>query len=302
MIVKPRKRSLELQILTSLNNRLELSEKYKSLLHTLKKGYEGEILFESYISKLQNNFLILSDLFLQVNSTNFQLDSIIITYDKIFLYEVKNLEGDYYYDATKDRIYSKTKEIINPLSQVVRAETLLRQILQSLKIHLPIEYNVVFVNQEFTLYGAPLDKPFIYPTQIHRYLKKFESMSTDKINKNSYVAEKLLSLHSSDSMFWQIPPYEYKDLKLGVTCAVCGSFMNTVEGYSCICLKCGKRESVYSVILRSVEEFKLLFPEEKITTNGIFEWCGGITSSRTIMRILNRNFQMVGKYRSTHFV
>lgn len=151
MIVKSRKNSPELQILASLNNRLELSEKYKSRFFTLQKGYEGEVLFESHIEKLQNNYLILSDLFLHTNSYYFQLDSIMITDDKLFLFEVKNYEGDYFYDPTKDQISSKSKEILNPLLQVVRAETLLRQLMQSHGIRLHIEYNIVFVNPEFTL-------------------------------------------------------------------------------------------------------------------------------------------------------
>lgn len=301
MIVKSRKKSLELQILASLNNRSKLSEKYKSRFFTLQKGYEGEVLFESYIENLQNNYLILSDLFLLTNSNYFQLDSIIITDDKLFLFEVKNFEGDYFYDPTKDRISSKSKEILNPHFQVVRAETMLRQLLQNNGIRLPIEYNVVFINPEFTLYGAPYDKPFIYPTQIHRYLKRFDRIPTDKPNKNHFVADKLLSLHTSDSQFWQIPPYEYDHLKKGVTCTVCNSFMISVEGQSCVCGVCEHREPVASAVMRCVKEFKLLFPEEKITTNGIFEWCQGVVSSRTILRMLKRNFKMVGRSHSVFF-
>ena len=301
MIVKSRKKSDELQILDSLHNRMELSEKYQSRLHALQKGYEGEVLFESYIEKLQNNFLVLSDLFHQVNSTSFQLDSVIITDEKIYLYEVKNYEGDYVYDPSQDRISSKTKEIVNPFAQIVRAETLLRQMLQNHGIRLPIEYYVVFVNPKFMLYNAPLDKPFIYPTQIHRYLKQFNNDFLDIPNKNQFVADKLLSLHTSDEQFWQIPPYEYDGLKKGVTCEVCRSLMNSIQGQSCVCTICGHREQISSAVLRCVGEFKLLFPNEKITTNGVFDWCGGVASSKTISRILNRNFKMFGKYRSTYF-
>ncbi|CAM5187279.1 Nuclease-like protein OS=Ureibacillus acetophenoni OX=614649 GN=SAMN05877842_101412 PE=4 SV=1 [Ureibacillus acetophenoni] len=294
MIVKSRQKSGELLILDSLNKRMELNEKYKSRLYTLQKGYEGEVLFESYIAKQQSCCLVLSDLFLLSNSTHFQLDSIIITLDKIHLFEVKNIEGDYYYDTTTDRISSVTKEILNPLSQVVRAEMLLRQLLQVHNIHLPIDYNVVFINPEFMLYNAPSNKPFIFPTQVNRYLKQFSNKALDNPNKNRHVAEKLLSLHTSDSKFWQIPAYEYGDLKKGVTCEICRSFMIRAEGQSCVCERCGYRELVSSAVMRSVEELKLLFPEEKITTNLVFDWCRGIVSKKTIYRILKRNLEIVG--------
>lgn len=301
MIVKPKKKSGELQILASLHNRMELPEKYKSRFFTLQKGYEGEVLFESYIEKLKNNHLVLNDLFLQVSSTSFQLDSVMITNEKIFLYELKNFEGDYFYDSTKDRIYSKSKEIQNPYSQAVKAETLLRQLLQNHGIQIPIDFYVVFVNPEFTLYNAPLDKPFIFPTQIHRYLEQFNNNSANKINKNRFIAEKLLSLHTSDSQFWQIPEYNYECLKKGVTCKVCNSFNLSIEGQSCVCLDCGNREGVSNAILRSIKEFITLFPKEKITKNKIFDWCNGVISSRTVLRILKSNFNMVGNSRSTYF-
>ncbi|KGR80414.1 nuclease-related domain-containing protein [Ureibacillus manganicus] len=301
MIVKSRKKSLELQILSYLYNRMEFSEKYLSRLHALQKGYEGEALFESYIEQLQNNYLVLSDLFLQVNSTSFQLDCVMITDEKIFLYEVKNYEGDYFYDPKQDRISSKSKEITNPLPQLIRAETLLRQLLQTHGIRLPIVYNVVFVNPEFTLYNAPKDKPFIFPTQIQRYLKQFNNYSINQLNKNRFVAEKLLSLHTSDSKFWEIPPYEFDDLKKGITCEVCFSFRTSVKGYSCICIECGHSEAISIALTRCVEEFKLLFSEDKITTNVIFDWCQGIVSRKTILRILESNYTKVGKTRSAYY-
>lgn len=294
LIVKSKKKSGELLILDSLNKRMELSEKYKSRFYTLQKGYEGEVLFESYIAKQQANFLVLSDLFLVFNSKHFQIDSIIITDDKIYLFEVKNLEGDYYYDLSTDRFSSATKEIVNPLSQLVRTEMLLRQSLQMYKIHLPIDYYVVFVNPEFMLYNAPPNKLFIFPTQLNRYLKQLSRKATSQPNMNSHVAEKLLSLHTSDSTFWQIPPFEYVDLKKGVTCGICSSFMINLEGQSCVCGDCGHRELVSSAVMRNVDELKLLFPEERITTNLLFDWCRGVLNKKTIYRILKRNLEIVG--------
>ena len=42
------------------------------------------------------------------------------------------------------------------------------------------------------------------------------------------------------------------------------------------CETCGNVENWEVAVLRSVEEFKLLFPGRKITTNRVYEWCGGI--------------------------
>lgn len=302
LIIKSKKKSPELEILTSLINRMTLSEKYQSRHFTLQKGYEGEVLFESFLKKLQNNYLVLNDLFLQTKSNHFQLDSLMITNEKLFLFEVKNHEGDYVYDEIKDGIFSKTNEILNPYSQVVRAETLLRQLLYKNGIRIPIESAVIFINPEFTLYNAPKDKPYIYPTQIHRYLKRFDKNSTHQPNKNSFIAEKLLSLHTSDSQYWQIPAYEYEQLRKGVTCASCHSFNILVKGQSCVCMKCGHCETVSNAVVRCIREYKLLFPKEKIITNTIFDWCGGLVNKKLIYRILRKNFKIVGNNRWVHYV
>jgi hypothetical protein len=49
-----------------------------------------------------------------------------------------------------------------------------------------------------------------------------------------------------------------------------------------------------TAVIRSVEEFKLLFPSKLITTNDIHEWCKVVESKRRIRRILGKNFNVEG--------
>lgn len=168
---KARTESAELLILNSLNTRMNLPNKDKQLYIYLKKGYEGEVLFDSLTEKIQSECIILNDLLLQVNISILQIDSLIIMSETIYFFELKNYEGDYYYQS--DRLYKKNKtEIINPLIQLSRSEALLRQLLIKLGFNILIDASVVFINPEFTLYQTPLDKPFIFPTQVNRFFIK----------------------------------------------------------------------------------------------------------------------------------
>ncbi|MEH7225104.1 nuclease-related domain-containing protein [Bacillus sp. JJ1566] len=101
MLFKARNKSGELITLEILNKRSDLSSKDKQYFLNLKKGYEGELLFDSLTEKLQCECLILNDLLLEVNNTTFQIDSSIFIDGKIHSYEVKNFEGDYYYESNK---------------------------------------------------------------------------------------------------------------------------------------------------------------------------------------------------------
>lgn len=139
---KTRTKPVELQQLSSLDTRMTLSSKDKQHLINLTKGYEGEVQFDSLTEKLTWDCFILNDLLLKVNNTLFQIDSLLISSRKIHLFEVKNFEEDYNYEADKF-IKLPQYEITNPLHQLSRSESLLRQLLLKDKINLPIDASLV---------------------------------------------------------------------------------------------------------------------------------------------------------------
>ncbi|PMC35452.1 nuclease [Bacillus sp. UMB0899] len=294
MIYKQRRKSLELLALEYLDRRMSFPDKTKLHYENLKKGYEGEEMFDTYLAKIECECLILNDLLLNFNNTLFQIDSLLISADSIYMHEVKNYQGDFYYDS--DRLYKKQKsEINNPLIQLNRTESLLRQLLQSLGFHLPVEASVIFINPEFTLYQAPLNKPFIYPTQLNPYFRKLDKLSSTKLDqKRKMLAEKLLSLHINDSPFTLLPPYEYNQLRKGITCVHCNSYSLSIIRRNCKCQRCGYEEAVSTAIMRSVKEFRILFPDKKITTNIIQDWCKVIDSIKRIYRVLKGNLVIKG--------
>ena len=300
MPYKHRTKSYELLILESLNTRMSLSNKDKRHFVNIKKGYEGEVVFDSLTETLQCDCLILNDLLLKTNNTMFQIDTLIIAPTTIYLFEVKNYQGDFYYES--DRLYTESKaEISNPLNQLNRSESLLRQLLQGLDFNIPIYASVVFINPEFTLYQTPPNKPFILPTQINRYLKNLDVIPSKLNKKHKMLADKFISLHIVDSPYRTLPTYDYNQLQKGITCVKCTSFSISVEGRKCLCKKCGHAEVVAAAVLRNVKEFKFLFPNRKITTNVIHEWCNVIESKKRIQRILEKNFKISGVHQWSYY-
>lgn len=256
MLRKSRPEPSKLKILGFLNTRMDLSEDEKQNYLYLKKGYEGEIMFDSFTDKLQCECYVLNDLLLKINNTFFQIDTLIIFQNKVNFFEVKNYEGDFFYE--KEKLYTKSRfEIKDPILQVKRSESLLRQFLQSHGFHnIPIEGMVVFINPEFTLYQALLNEPIIFPTQLPRYLKKLD-MTPSKLNGlHKKLADKLISLHIDESPYTTLPQNDYQQLQKGITCEVCHSFLISVKGNKCVCDQCKHEEEVESAVLRSVGEFK----------------------------------------------
>lgn len=303
MAFKPRCESEELKILRILNTRMDLSAEDKKNYFKLEKGYQGEVLFDSMTEKLQNPGHILNDLLLKVNNTTFQIDSTIIYQEKIYLFEVKNYEGDYCYDPEKFETITGY-EVANPLPQLKRCASLYRQLLQNLGFNIPIEAYVVFVNPRFTLYKAPPNEPFIFPTQLDALMSKLNKQPAKLSNWHKKLADKLVSLHHVESPYPRLPPYDFSKLRKGITSKGCNSFKISVCSgeKKLVCGDCGCEEEFETAVLRSVMEIKLLFPDRKITTNCVHEWCGEIGSKKKINRILTKKYKRVGHGKFSYYV
>ncbi|MBY7142508.1 NERD domain-containing protein [Virgibacillus sp. NKC19-3] len=300
MAYKIRTKSKELIILEAVNKRKHLTSKEEKRYLHLKKGYEGEVRFDTITDTLQCDCFILNDLLLEVNNTTFQMDSLIIAPGKMYVYEVKNYEGDYYYQS--DKLFKRPKlEVLNPLHQLSRSESLLHQLLLNLGFKPQIDASVVFINSAFTLYQAPLDKPIIFPTQVNQYIEKLNTIPSKLTEKHKKLADQLLAAHITDSRYNTLPSYDYEQLRKGITCLKCKAFSIFVEKRKCVCKKCGYEEPVTTAVLRSVKEFKTLFPNETITTNIIHNWCQVVPSKKTIRRILAANFTTIGVRQWTYY-
>ncbi|WML59030.1 nuclease-related domain-containing protein [Neobacillus sp. PS2-9] len=300
MAFKPRTERQELIILRSLNARMELPDVDKRNFYNLKKGYEGEVMFDSLTEKIQSNCYVLNDLLLEVNNNKFQIDTLIIK-DTLHIFDVKNNEGNYYYE--NGEFYSKkndTKITTNPLDQLKRCDSLFHQLLQKHGFRIPVESNVVFINPEFTLYQAPKNKPLIFPTQLNSLFKKLNTPTRNLTNRHKQLAELLDSLHQVDSPYPRLLKYEFGQLDKGLSCCTCQSLRVSVRELKATCDDCGAEEEIESAVLRSVMELKLLFPDINITTNLVYVWCR-VISKKTIRRILKKHFKAINNRRNCYY-
>ncbi|MEH7273304.1 nuclease-related domain-containing protein [Neobacillus vireti] len=297
---KARVEPVVLKKLRILNKRIKLTEdKYRYYLNQ-EKGFQGEVQFDVLTEKLQRDCHILNDLQLESNKSRFQLDSSLIFQETYSLFDINNFEGEYVYHSE----YFKTlsgKEFQNPLDQLKRSKLLLSQLLQSLGSKITVEAYVIFINPQFTLFQTPPNLPFILPTQLDQFIKKLDQKSSRLNQSHKNLADKLISLHQLDPPKFQLPANKYETMKKGMTCCKCDSFSVTIVGHKLICDRCGCQELVTVAVMRHVEEFKLLFPEQKITTNVIRDWCGIVDSRKRISRILGKNLKITGVHQWTYY-
>ncbi|QHS23777.1 NERD domain-containing protein [Virgibacillus sp. MSP4-1] len=300
MAYKERTKPHELRVLEILNSRSHLSPDHQQYLYNLKKGYEGELAFDQRTEELQCDCLILNDLLLKEGQTTFQIDSLIIMSGKLYIFDVKNHEGNHYFES--DKFFKMPNyEISNPLHQLNRCESLLRKLLQKSGYSLSIESFVVFINSTFTLYNAPRNPSIILPTQIHQFLAQLDSTPSKITQKHRKLADTLISLHIDKYPYSQPMDYNYANLAKGISCPKCYSLSTILEGRYCGCKNCGHKEVFATAIMRSVEEFQTLFPDEKITTNKIYDWCKIVPVKKRIRRVLSKNLRVKGVRQWTYY-
>ncbi|QOR67551.1 NERD domain-containing protein [Cytobacillus suaedae] len=298
LILKQRFESKELKMFRALNSRMSLLEKDRNYYLNLEKGFVGELGFDLLVEALPTeNYLVIHDFIYEISNTVFQIDTIILSGNTIYIFEVKNFEGDFYIE--KDAWYSGTSdnEVKNPLLQTQRCETLFRRLLKELGFVGTIKSYLIFINLEFHLYHAPRNSQMIFPTQLSRFLNGFRNNPTSITKQDQNISKKLLSIYLTESPYSRIPKYTYDQLKKGIYCPKCYSFFQR----SLHCSNCGYKEDLPTAVDRQVREYNLLFPEEKITTNVIYDWCGGLRPERTIRAVLLKSFKVNGYGKSRFY-
>ncbi len=302
MPIRTRTESKEFKIHTFLNSRMALPPIDKRNYLNLKKGYEGEVMFDTLTASLDQKFLILPDLLLESNNTTFQIDSLMITQESLIPWEVKNYEGNYYFENDNFFLCSNQNPITNPLHQLNRSETLLRTLLKGNGFHLPVEGNLSFINPEFFLYQAPQNKKIVFRPQLNSTINNLNSRPSNLNGTHRKIADFLLSAHIPESKNIRLPSYDYAQLRKGVNCGRCYSSSVTYEERKIVCKDCGYEEYYQSVVVRSIEELVLLFPDIKITAKVVYDWCRLGKHSRKIRRILSANYKILGHGPHSYYV
>ncbi|WP_251172128.1 hypothetical protein [Cytobacillus firmus] len=115
------------------------------------------------------------------------------------------------------------------------------------------------------------------------------------------LVEQLNARCLKENPYMRIPEFTYRQWRKGILCDSGSSFLTPFSLGYLICERCGLKEKVDTAILRGVNEFKILFPDRKITTNTIVDWCDGGGSGKTVRRILVSNYEKKGRGKASYY-
>src|SRR5699024_6727978 len=115
-----------------------------------------------------------------------------------------------------------------------------------------------------------------HPTQIQNHIEQLYVNTHQIAKKHWKLARFLLTHHRASSHHEQTLTYHYHQLQKGLICNKCHSFLLDLCKGRSLCQNCHYESSLESTILKNIQDVTILFPNEKITTNLIHDWCKGV--------------------------
>ena len=313
MIYKTREMPKKILGLTAFNNRLqpghELKGRIRKELKNLKAGYGGEQNFDKHLLEYSPSYphAILHDICLKQDGVYLQMDSLLITPDAIFIFEVKNISGKLIFMKNPDRFVrelpnGKRQAMQSPVTQVRRKKFFLQKWLIEKGVHIPIKCVVVFAYiNELQL----VDFPDVYITFAYQVPTYMYSLP---LEEGPFNAEKITSLarqisnnHQEYDPFPMIKKWNVSraDIQPGVQCLSCNFFGMQWHRKKWICQSCGER-GADSHIAAIKDWFYLIDPQ---MTNHQFRKFALIEDRHTAKRLLEKSdLYLKGKRRGSYYI
>lgn len=291
------------ETLTLLQGRKKLTPTEDATLKRLESGYDGEVRFAQLLHQnLPTSKASFFSINLELSGSESQFDCIHMARQKLYHFEIKNYQEDFYMDGEKWFHRSSKKEIRNPLHQLNRSDILLKEYLSTQSLSLSVESFVIFIHPTFHLYQSRMQNPIIYYSQLQRLMKHLQTLPAPQTQQLQQMKRSLAKAHRDVSKYDHKPTYDYHSLKKGVYCRTCYGTLNHLNNKQCYCKKCELAEDIQETLLRHIHTFQFLFPDNVLSVGVIFDWCDGVFSKKQIRRILSNYFTLIKQGRSSFYI
>lgn len=221
-------------------------------LYQLEAGFSGELKVDSYLQKIYapNLPIILTNLSLTLSpGYSFQIDTLILTKQTVFILEVKNIKGNLYFKSNPHHLLREIdgdETIMDcPITQLGIAKENLTLWLAQRGINVNVSGLVVLANQQAIVKEAPPNSPITYMKRLAIILREINQMPP--IYKLSEIEMIAKTIQANQTPYQIYPLCDYfkidpRVLKKGQLCSVCNGVMAYKASRVRYCNSCGISE------------------------------------------------------------
>lgn len=262
----------------------------------MEAGIRGEDRLLQKLTALEEEFIILPNVCLELGEEKVQIDCLLLNKKCIIVLESKNISGDLYIDPATDEFYrlnpdQSKKFFPNPYYQLTKHIRFMKNWLRILNLYAPVTGAVIFTSKSVTLRNNPFNYPFykldsviervqrLAPTAIHLTDHQLSS-----IKKNICFSHQPFIRNTSLLEHYGI---NISEIIRGIVCPSCRFHPLSREGYSWSCTHCTYKTR--SGLQQAVEEYLMIVKPS--ITNLEFRDFFGIDSMKTANNLM-RNFRL----------
>lgn len=301
MFITARKLPEELLHYYALRHRSILGVKQHDKLRRLERGVEGERVYDLILDEAgHGNLYIFRDLYLLIEGSVTQYDTLIVSESGIIVNEIKNFTGDY---QVEDSMWTRgggTPLPDDPASQLRRAVGKLMNLQRDAGFNFEVSGKLIFPDDSFRLFtnDDQVWNQVVLRADFRRYFNEFyNEYSGEGASKLADIIERHIVLN----------PYfkhrvEFDSVRHGLYCGGCGSFKLEKQHFHLLCMTCGSRESNETHLVRVISDFKYLFGNLEMTSRRLMEFTGEVMDYRTVLRALGKYCHSEGQKKSTKYL
>lgn len=300
MFINNREMPVELLYYNALSARTELTANEKYQMALMKKGYEGECLYDKIFDEIgHGNVYIFRDVYLKIGSTTTQYDSIVITDNRVTVNEIKIFQGDIHY--SKDNWYKKGYPLQeDAFAQLRRAQGKLMKLSKNSGVNFEVTGALIFINDDFRITSDKDDiwEKTIVRSHLRGYLQNLNSVQkSDKAQKIANIINK----YRVNNIYFN-EKADISRLKLGFYCSECRSYDLIKRRFHFTCSKCGSIESNETHLLRAISDYKFLFYNQPVTKKSLLYLIDNQLKRSAVGRLLRKHCVLENKGRSAEHI
>lgn len=300
MLLSPRKLPEEPLHYSALKFRTAMTARNADKVHRLLSGVEGERVYDLILEEQgHENLYIFRDIYLNIEGSVTQYDTLIVFESGIVVNEIKNFNGRY--EVAGDSWYASGGTVLadDAPTQLRRAMGKLIRMQRRAGLDFAVTGKLIFPNENFSLISREdkLWRQVVLRADLQDYFRSF--MHEYSGEYASKIAD-LIERHIVPNPYFKLR-VEFSSVRHGLYCGGCGSFNLDKQQFHFLCRRCGTRESNETHLVRAINDFKYLFGDTPMTTKRMLDFTGGRLNYRTILRALNKYCSPKGIGKSTHY-
>lgn len=261
----------------------------------IEAGFFGEEKFNQYLTKFGlEHWTILRNKWLK-NDSHFECDFILITRHAIYVFEIKNYFGKFFYKNGQS--YSRGRAITyNPINQARNVRLHLQNIMGSYTV----KGALVFIGEhnQVCIKDALDDIAILETNEVYEFIQQIKREEQEYRGRYLNPQDILTHLQKFEiDPPYQPKPYtkeEMEKARSGIYCANCQQKVQVTRADYIKC-SCGLHESKEEAVIRTACEYGVLTYGEDFTISDIRAFVGNQASITYLRKILTKHFEFTNK-------